>query len=878
VPMIRMYQTSNIDQAKDYFRQSLSKADYYIEGQETSGSFHGKIAERLFLNEKPVDKITFDLLCENINPITNQRLTPRTSINRRVGYDISFHCPKSVSILYGLCQEPQILDAFKDCVHEIMLEIETATQTRIRKNGQDDDRDTGEMLWCDFTHLTARPVENFTPDCHVHQHIFVFNLTYDSQEKRFKAGQFFQIKKDMPYYQARFLKRLADRYNQLGYPIRKTKNGFELASIPQKVIDHFSKRTNLISQVAKAKKITNPKALDQLGARTRGVKNNSLSLSQLRKNWLKQIEDEGIDKEKPEQQTHIEGLTPKTTVDFAISKAFTRNSVRRERQILAHAYQHAIDSKGISIDAIDIQLSVTDDLYKIKSRSGILCTTTKVREEEKQMIELARNGIGAFTGFDNTIVVQDHPLLGEEQQNALKHIMASKDFLTMVRGGAGTGKTALFKILVPLIENTGKQVFLFAPTVTASRDVLRQEGFEKSDTVFKLLNDKNLHQQIKDQVVLIDEAGMLGAKDTVQILELADNLKARIIFVGDPKQHSAVQRGDAMRILQTVGHIPYASLNTIYRQRQQEYREAVKQISMGDVQAGFEKLGENGAIHELPAYQISKVLTDQYMDVKEQGKTALVISPTRDNVRRINLDIRHRLKELGKLGKKEKIFTSYKNQYLDEVDKKDYRTYKQGMVIQAHQNLKHIQKGSVLNIVAVENKNVIVADTAGTNYVLPLDKAQHFDVYNPYPIYLSNKDEIKITKNSFDLKRNRLDNGTTLKVIGFTKNGDIKAVRQMKTKKRPIILSKTHGNFDYAYCSTSYSAQGNTVDHVIIGQPAITFPASNLKQFYVSISRGREAVTIFTDDKQDLLNAISQSGDRQGALELFTNNYDYKME
>ncbi|WP_430303572.1 hypothetical protein [Splendidivirga corallicola] len=54
---------------------------------------------------------------------------------------------------------------------------------------------------------------------------------------------------------------------------------------------------------------------------------------------------------------------------------------------------------------------------------------------------------------------------------------------------------------------------------------------------------------------------------------------------------------------------------------------------------------------------------------------------------------------------------------------------------------------------------------------------------------------------------------------------------------------------DHGYCLTSYASQGKTVDRVLITQPASTLTASNPEQFYVSVSRGREAVTVYTQDK-----------------------------
>ncbi|KAA0804586.1 relaxase domain-containing protein, partial [Staphylococcus aureus] len=64
---------------------------------------------------------------------------------------------------------------------------------------------------------------------------------------------FKEIKRDMPYYQARFHKRLADKMTYLGYQVRVTDKSFEIEGVPQKVIDLFSKQTNEIGQVAKEK-------------------------------------------------------------------------------------------------------------------------------------------------------------------------------------------------------------------------------------------------------------------------------------------------------------------------------------------------------------------------------------------------------------------------------------------------------------------------------------------------------------------------------------------------------------------------------------------------------------------------------------------------
>src|SRR5262245_47196208 len=91
--MLRVVASRN---AKEYFGQSLSKEDYYTEGQEVRGEWHGIGAEKLGLSGA-VDQAAFDALCENRKLGTDERLTQRNKDNRIVGYDFNFHCPKSVS-------------------------------------------------------------------------------------------------------------------------------------------------------------------------------------------------------------------------------------------------------------------------------------------------------------------------------------------------------------------------------------------------------------------------------------------------------------------------------------------------------------------------------------------------------------------------------------------------------------------------------------------------------------------------------------------------------------------------------------------------------------------------------------------------------------
>ena len=125
-----------------------------------------------------MDKLAFERLCDNLHPQTGEALTARTSSERTVGYDFTFSVPKSVSLLYALSEDQDILKAFRGAVDETMRDIETEMKTRVRKSGKDEDRATGNMTWAEFIHTTSRPVDG-VPDPQLHAHVFAFNATYD---------------------------------------------------------------------------------------------------------------------------------------------------------------------------------------------------------------------------------------------------------------------------------------------------------------------------------------------------------------------------------------------------------------------------------------------------------------------------------------------------------------------------------------------------------------------------------------------------------------------------------------------------------------------------------------------------------------------------
>src|SRR5258707_703585 len=156
--MIRIREQRSASAARRYY----ATADYYSEGQELVGLWGGKGAARLGLSGT-VDQLSFERLCDNLDPRTGEPLTVRTRADRRVGYDFTFSVPKSVSLLYAMSGDQDILEAFRASVDDTMREMEAEMKTRVRMKGMDGDRVTGNMAWAEFIHTTSRPVDGI-PD------------------------------------------------------------------------------------------------------------------------------------------------------------------------------------------------------------------------------------------------------------------------------------------------------------------------------------------------------------------------------------------------------------------------------------------------------------------------------------------------------------------------------------------------------------------------------------------------------------------------------------------------------------------------------------------------------------------------------------------
>jgi conjugative relaxase-like TrwC/TraI family protein len=846
--MIRVTQQDSAAAAKSYY----STADYYSEGQELVGSWGGKGASRLGL-EGTVDRFSFERLCDNRNPTTGEPLTARTRTERRVGYDFTFSVPKSVSLLYALSSDQGIMDAFRGAVSETMREIEAEMKTRVRMGGKDEDRVTGNMVWAEFIHTTSRPVDGL-PDPQLHAHVFVFNTTWDEEEKRWKAGQFADIKRDSPYFQAAFRVRLANRLQDIGFGVERKRDDFEIAGAPKDVLKRFSRRTAVIEKVAEEKGISDPKRKDKLGQETREKKGKALSWAALRKEWNARLSD----KERETLAVVHGRQTPyartiggeELAVDHGIEHSFVREAVVPERKLLTEALKRGIGS--VTVEGVAAEMKQRP-LIRNETAGRAMATTKEMLALEARLSDFARQGRGRYRPLGDPDRPCSRDWFNDGQKSAVRHVLGSRDRAMIIRGVAGTGKTTLEQEIGEALAEAGKPVVALAQSVKASREVLREEaGFADADTVARFLKDPEMQESARGGVILVDEASQLGTRDMLKIFEAAERLSARVLLVGDKRQHRSVTAGEPLKLLEEKAGLRVAEVTEILRQ-QGDYKKAAGLLSEGRTEEGFAELDKLGWIRQVPDAGRDQQLATAYLAAvaeKKKGgrpKSALVVSPTHAEGKRITDAIRAGLKAQGKLGK-ERLVDAWVPAQLTDAQKADPTVFDAGDLLQFHQNAKGYQKGTRLIV--------------GDGVKVPTELGDRFEAYQPAQLALAVGDRIRVTAGGKTKDgKHRLSNGSLLNVQGFTQRGDI-------IVDRGWVIDRDFGHLTHGYVVTSHASQGVTVDKVFIGVSSESFPATYQRTAYVAVTRGREQAQIFTDDRKELFRVISRPDDPLSATEL----------
>ncbi|MBU6411567.1 MAG: hypothetical protein KGR98_14380, partial [Verrucomicrobia bacterium] len=214
----------------------------------------------------------------------------------------------------------------------------------------------------------------------------------------------------------------------------------------------------------------------------------------------------------------------------------------------------------------------------------------------------------------------------------------------------------------------------------------------------------------------------------------------------------------------------------------------------------------------------------------------------------------------------EKEFQVFDSLSWTEAQKRDARQYRPGLAIRFHRQTTGFAKDETVAVVAVENNSLKIQRADGSENLFELGAGcACFDVGEKRKLKVAAGDKLLLQSNW----RKKFVNGELVEVKAIQGGSVVLADGR--------VIPENYRTFTHGYAVTSHAAQGKTVDEVLVVASSRSLPAVHQEQFYVSISRGRDACRVFTDDVEMLRSHVTRSSARLAAVEVVSPAHSRKF-
>lgn len=227
--------------------------------------------------------------------------------------------------------------------------------------------------------------------------------------------------------------------------------------------------------------------------------------------------------------------------------------------------------------------------------------------------------------------------LSAEQDAALRHVTGSEGLAAVV-GFAGAGKSTLFSVARAAFEAQGYRVRGAALSGVAADSLAHGAGIE-SQTLHSLLYalDKGRDRLTGRDVLVLDEAGMIGSRLMARLLKHARAAGAKVILVGDPEQLQAIEAGAAFRAI--VERYGAALLKEVRRQREAWQRAATAALATAQTADALDRYEREGMVHAHATHaDAMKALIGRWNEARRAAphQSHIILAYTRADVRALN--------------------------------------------------------------------------------------------------------------------------------------------------------------------------------------------------------------------------------------------------
>lgn len=797
------------------------------------------------INGSQVDSKDFRNLAAGRDPLTQDILVQKGK-EHRVGYDLQFAAPKSVSVLWAAGNRDQ-RDIMEDVQQKAVFKaLEYIQQnglivTRCGKNGKD--RQTpAELMAGTFLHTTSR-----SGDPQLHTHAVLLNVCRRADGTTGTIDNMELLKHQQEIGAIYRLALIEGLERRLGVTAVKDNRNFRILGVSESLEQKFSKRRDDI--VAEAKEMgidtaSHRDAAENISRNTRGSKDDLPTRAELNERWDREIREEGWTRESIWESalaaTANKSARPsdrETAFECALEQLTKTETVIEDRHLIGTILEHC-QGRSMSVDdaiAMAVASRNSERLIELtgndKAKTRELSyATPEMIDMERQIVRVAikRKGEGQWVPDDLIEkAIAKRGTISDEQAELVRHAL-NRDGVAIVEGSAGTGKSFSLGTAAEAARDAGRRVWVTAPTHQAVSVIAKDTDTDQTQAAvmrsfLNRISDPEHKQRIRltrDDVVIVDEAGMIGTRELNELLRETAKAGAKVILSGDTRQLKPVAPGSPLRLIsETVGT---ERINEIRRQKVDWQRQASQHLAAGEVEQAVNAYASHDRIVIGEGQGLRNMLIEDYLrDVRRDPTgTRMVLARTHNEVKALNTDLRNLLRQEGQI-------------VGSDID------------VEALSRGQNPKAGSLS--LAVGDKLIF-----GENIRAGVNMVRNNDTATVKAVCRDNTDGEPVVTLAFDR--------------GFevtTRWSDLKRLSEQKGKKpdtRPICVQ-------HSYAVTVHSAQGASVDRAYVLNAA----GLDKETLYVGMTRHKEDCCLYTDATRIGINVRDNRIRRDGVKAQISN-------
>ncbi|MGE3446683.1 MAG: MobF family relaxase [Microbacteriaceae bacterium] len=688
------YQLSGVAQSLD---------DYYTGRGEADGAWLGAGAERLGLDGavSPDDlRAVLAGMAPGSGGLTPDGSTVRTHVRRVPGFDLTFKAPKSVSVLYGVSDDPRVQGAIIEA-GEVAVRAALAWLERealwVRRGSGDvaylndlaaRDPEAAEaarqrpvrgrgMVAATFRHRTSR-----AGDPLLHWHTLVANMVEgpDGRWGAFVHPELYRHARAAgEVFQTVLRGELTAR---LGLEWRPGTHVPEVAGVPQALCALFSKRSAEIDAWLEATGTPDDRAGRQAAVLATRRGKPELEGERFDAVWKAEATEVGWGPEHadalvasagprrvPEvgEVWRIPTLDERTGAVFdravdpeewiaAVGRSLTEADSTFTRPDLVQAVAGRIGEGATpaTVERVVARVLASSQVVPVADERIPRWTTVELLDVEHRFLSAAHATAGSRTAVPDGIVDQvlATASLGVDQAAAVRVLTGSNDAVSVMVGPAGTGKTFTLDVVQRVFAAAGLEVIGAAPSARAAHE-LQDDAHIASSTIHRLVGswDRGFDLPGARTVLVVDEAGMAGIRDLQRVVGPVVAAGGRVLLVGDHHQLPEVSAGGGFAALATDPTVTVAELTVNHRQEHPWEVEALAELRNGHVARAVDAYRtHNRVVVADDRAGLVDAGVQRWLDAHRAGHVPVLLGGTNEMVDALNDTVRRTLLDAGVLG------------------------------------------------------------------------------------------------------------------------------------------------------------------------------------------------------------------------------------